>query len=300
MTRSTHASTTLPVLSLLVTASMWGLVWYPLRLLEEQGLHGLWTSLISYAAALLLGLMWLWRDRRFWQLHPLELVLMLVAVGWCNAAFVLAVLEGTVVRVLLLFYLAPLWALLLGWIVLGEKPSRRGWLVFALALIGAITMLWDPSSGLPWPRDRADWLAVSSGFSFSFSNVMVRKMGQVTLGTKAGVSWLGVVLVSALWILVIDLPWPEVSATTLGGAVALGWFGFVVMTLTVIYGVSHMPVHRSSVILLFELIVGAVSSLLLTSEKVLPQEWVGGALILVSAWLAAREQAAETQIPEHS
>lgn len=290
----------LPVLSLLLTAFLWGLVWYPLRLLEEQGLHGLWTTLISYAAALLVGLAWLWRDRHFWKVHPLELALMLVAVGWCNVAFVLAVLEGTVVRVLLLFYLAPLWALLLGWLILGEKPGRGGWLIFVLAVVGAITMLWDPASGLPWPRDQADWLAVSSGFAFSFSNVMVRKMGQVTLGAKAAVSWLGVVLVSAVWIVLAGLPVPEVSTTTWAGAVALGWFGFVVMTLTVIYGVSHMPVHRSSVILLFELIIGAVSSLLLTNEQVLPQEWAGGALILVSALLAAREQASETQIPEHS
>ena len=32
----------LPVLSLLFTATLWGMVWYPLRLLESQGLSGLW------------------------------------------------------------------------------------------------------------------------------------------------------------------------------------------------------------------------------------------------------------------
>jgi drug/metabolite transporter (DMT)-like permease len=258
-----------------------------LRLLEGQGLSGLWVTLSSYGAALVLGLVWLWRSRSDWQYKPLVLGMMTLAVGWCNVAFVLAVLDGTVVRVLLLFYLSPLWALLLGWVLLEEHPGSSGLLVFVLALAGAITMLWDPEMGMPWPRDRADWLAVSSGFAFSFANVMVRKSRRISMQTKSAASWLGVVLVAGIWILIVQEPFPLVQVSTWFAAALLGWFGFVVMTVTVIYGVSHMPVHRSAVILLFELVVGAVSSMILTDERVLLQEWLGGALILTAAYLAA-------------
>jgi drug/metabolite transporter (DMT)-like permease len=291
MTRSNHHI--LPVLSLLLTASLWGMVWYPLRLLEGQGLSGLWVTLSSYGATLALGLIWLWRYRRDWQYKPLVLGMMMLAVGWCNVAFVLAVLEGTVLRVLLLFYLSPLWALLLGWVLLKEHPGASGVLVFVVALAGAITMLWDPEMGMPWPRDRADWLAVSSGFAFSFANVMVRKSRRLSMQTKSAASWLGVVLVAGVWILIVREPFPLVQASTWFAAALLGWFGFVVMTVTVIYGVSHMPVHRSAVILLFELVVGAVSSLILTDEQVLVQEWLGGALILTAAYLAAHAHIGE-------
>jgi drug/metabolite transporter (DMT)-like permease len=291
MTRSNHHI--LPVLSLLLTASLWGLVWYPLRLLEGQGLSGLWVTLSSYGATLALGLIWLWRNRRDWQYKPLVLGMMMLAVGWCNVAFVLAILDGTVLRVLLLFYLSPLWALLLGWVLLKEHPGASGLLVFVVALAGAITMLWDPEMGMPWPRDRADWLAVSSGFAFSFANVMVRKSRHISMQTKSAASWLGVVLVAGVWILIVQEPFPLVQASTWFAAALLGWFGFVVMTVTVIYGVSHMPVHRSAVILLFELVVGAVSSLILTDEQVLLQEWLGGALILTAAYLAAHAHIGE-------
>jgi len=280
----------LPILSLLLTATLWGLVWYPLRLLEQQGLSGLWLSLASYGAALAVGLAWLWRSRDDWRVNPVVLGLMLVATGWCNVAFVLAILDGTVVRVLLLFYLSPLWALILGWLMLGENPGRSGLLVFVIAIAGALIMLWDTSIGMPWPRDESDWLAVSSGFAFSFANVMVRKTRHVSMYTKASISWLGVTLVAALWILVVQAPLPDVQLSTWLGAAMLGWLGFLVMTVTVIYGVSHMPVHRSAVILLFELVVGAVSSLLLTSEQVQNQEWLGGGLILTAAYLAAHAQ----------
>ena len=291
MKRSNHH--VLPVLSLLLTASLWGLVWYPLRLLEGQGLSGLWVTLTSYGAALALGTIWLWQYRSDWNYKPLVLAMMTLSVGWCNVAFVLAVLDGTVVRVLLLFYLSPLWAIVLGWALLKEHPGSSGLLVFVVAITGAITMLWDSDMGMPWPRDHADWLAVSSGFAFSFANVMVRKSPQAALQTKAAVSWLGVVVVAASWILVVQEPVPMVKASNWGFAVLLGWFGFVIMTVALIYGVSHMPVHRSAVILLFELVVGAVSSLWLTDERVLLQEWLGGALIVAAAYLAAHTHIGE-------
>lgn len=293
MSTSKLSGQLLPVFSLLLTASLWGLVWYPLRLLENRGLSGLWLTLTSYGAILVPGLFWVAGHLRARPGHGLVFALMSLAVGWCNVAFVLAILHGTVVRVLLLFYLSPLWALLLGWLMLGEKPARSGAWVFVLSIAGALIMLWDEQIGIPWPRDTSDWLAVSSGFTFAFGNVMLRQMGEVHLGVKAVASWFGVVLVAALWILFARVAMPEASAPTWIGAMALGWFGFLIMTLTVIYGVTHMPVHRSAVILLFELVVGATSSLLLTSEVVRGREWIGGGLILFAAYLAAREQVSD-------
>ena len=38
----------------------------------------------------------------------------------------------------------------------------------------------------------------------------------------------------------------------------------------------------------FELVAGAVSSLLLTEEVILLREWLGGGMIILAAWLAAR------------
>jgi drug/metabolite transporter (DMT)-like permease len=277
----------LPVLSLLLSATLWGLVWYPLRLLEARGLEGLWLTLTSYGAALAVGLLWAWPSRHDWRGQTLVLVLMGLAAGWCNVAFVLAVLDGTVVRVLLLFYLSPVWTLALGWLLLAEHPGRAGLVVLVLALLGALVMLWNPAMGLPWPLSEADWLAVSSGFAFACSNVLVRKLRQVSIQTKSLVTWLGVVLVAAGGVLLGSQPAPTVTGDTWFGALLLGWFGFMIMAPAVIYGVSRMPVHRSAVILLFELVVGAVSSLLLSDERIVAQEWAGGALILVAAYLAA-------------
>ncbi|HSH30396.1 MAG TPA: DMT family transporter [Thiohalobacter sp.] len=278
----------LPILSLLLAACMWGTVWYPLRLLEGAGLPGLWSVLVAYASAmLLLGLVQLWSHRGDLRRDPKALVVMAMANGWCNAAFALAVIEGPVVRVLLLFYLSPLWSVILARLILGERLNREAGLVFAMALLGAVIMLWDPALGLPWPQGAGDWLAVSAGFGFALSNVMIRRLHAVSIWARTSASWVGVLVIS---LLLLSLTGPVVPAVSSGvwlGAVGLGVLGIVIMTLTVQYGVSHLPIHRSAVILLFELVAGAVTSYLLTHELVRPQEWAGGALVVAAAYISA-------------
>ena len=278
----------LPILSLLFSATLWGLIWYPLRLLEEQGLAGLWSALISYGAILMLFLWVLVRERASLHRNFLPFLLMGLSAGWCNVAFIMAVLDGNVVRVLLLFYLSPFWAVCLGWLLLGERLDGQSVLVFAIAVVGAIIMLWDESLGMPWPRDTADWLAVSSDFAFALSNVFVRGLQNVSLLLKSTGSWSGVVVVASLWIWLSSAAFPAVAGGVLLAAVLLGLCGFLMMTLSVLYGVTRMPLHRSAVILLFELVVGAISALLLTDEMVLPKEWLGGFMVVTAAALAAR------------
>jgi drug/metabolite transporter (DMT)-like permease len=287
MESSNQQSRLLPVISLLFSATLWGLVWYPLRLLEQQGLSGLWSALFSYGAAMTVCLWVFIRERHSLAGNFLPLLFMSLAAAWCNVAFIVAVLEGNVVRVLLLFYLSPFWAVVLGWLLLGERLDGKSLLVFVVAVSGAFIMLWDSSLGYPWPAGRADWLAVSSGFAFALSNVFVRKLQTVGVLLKSVSTWTFVVIIAAAWLLWHGDAFPDIGQAVVLAAVLLGLCGFLIMSLAVIYGVTRMPVHRSAVILLFELVVGAVSSLLLTDEVILLQEWWGGGLIIVAAYVAA-------------
>ena len=101
------------------------------------------------------------------------------------------------------------------------------------------------------------------------------------------------VVIAGLWIAASQSAVPVIATGTFLFAVLLGVSGFLVMTVAVQYGVARMPVHRSAVILLFELVVGAVSSLLLTEETVSPREWLGGGMIVAASYLAARLHAVE-------
>jgi len=241
-----------------------------------------------YLAAAILAIPIMWKRYHELVTNKGLLLALAVAAGVTNIAFVLALIQGEVMRVMLLFYLSPLWTVLLGRWWLGERLSSQAILFFSIAMIGSLVMLWNPDMGLPWPHGPADALALIAGIAFSVNNVLARKLSTLTLGVKTGVTWWGVVSVSLLVILLQQSPVPIASASAWVGAWLLGWLGIVAMTVTVLYGVALMPVYRSSVIMLFELIVAAVAAWLLTDETMKMQEWLGGGLILMAAYGVAR------------
>ena len=278
----------LPVLlALLLASSYWGFVWYPVRLLNGMGLSGLWQLLTSYGGALLV--LTLARGMRLRKLrgHALDSLWLVLAAGWTNVAFLLAVIDGEVVRVLILFYLSPLWAALLGRWLLGEALGIHTALMLLLGLSGAVVMLWQPGA-LDRGLGQADGLGLSAGFAFALANVMTRRLQALGDVIKTQLSWIGVVSVSLLWLLFRGEAWPSVPLAGWLGALALGVFGFMFMTLAVVYAVSRMPVQRSSVIMLFEIVVGALSAWLLAGEVMGWREWLGGAMIIGAGLIAVR------------
>ena len=275
---------TLAVLCLLFSAGMWGLIWYPVRLLNEAGMPGIWSSLVMYLAAAIIVLPFL--SNRYHEVikNKGALLALAIAAGITNVAFVVALIEGEIMRVMLLFYLSPIWTVLLGRWWLGEKLSSKASFLFSIAMLGSLVMLWNPEIGLPWPHGIADALALIAGVAFSVTNVLSRKLSNLSMSIKTAVIWWGVVGVSLLVIIVQQSPLPEVTTITWASAWLLGWFGIVAMTVAVLYGVAMMPLYRSSVIMLFELIVAAAAAWFLTDEAMTSQEWLGGVLIILAAY----------------
>jgi len=287
---------TLPVICLLVAATLWGVFWYPLRILEQQGLGGVWASLFIYAGTLVIAIPII--IRRFNELlsNPYLILAIMVFSGWCNISFIIAIVEGEVVRVILLFYLSPIWATILARVVLREELTVLARATILLALAGAMTMLWSPDVGYPWPASAADWLALSSGIAFALTNLFIHMARQASIQVKTSAAWIGVVLIAGI-ILVVQGDFSlSVEADTVFLAIGIGLTLMTLMTFCVVYGVTHMPIHRSAVILIFEVVAAAVSTYLLTSERLNTQEWIGGVIVIFAAYLAALQQKEKKKI----
>lgn len=289
MQASTQHTSVFAVASLLVSATLWGVFWYPLRWLEQQGLQGVSITFLIYCGTLIYCIPILIRQRQEFARNPLLLLLIGLSSGWCNIAFILAMLEGEVVRIVLLFYLSPVWATLLARLVLKEHLSQTAYWLLFLAFAGAMLMLWSPHAGYPWPESRADWFGLSSGFAFALMNLFVHMSNQVKIQTKTVSAWLGVILVAGVALLLRSEP---ISMGPLSASIYALLIGMTVMgamTWLVVYGVTHMPVHRSATILLFEVVAATVSTYLLTDERMSTREWLGGIAVIVAAYLSARQ-----------
>lgn len=278
----------LATFGLLFGAIAWGIIWYPYRLLDQAGVSGIAASGATYAVALVLGGLLFGRSWRMVMVHPLTMLPLMLAAGWTNLGYVLAVIDGEVMRVLLLFYLSPLWTLLLARLLLDEPAGRRGLFVIALSLTGAFVMLWRPAFGLPLPQNGAEWLGFSAGFSFALTNVLTRRATHLSLEAKSFAIWAGVVVLALLLLPFGSIALPLPAQITASHWLLMLGLGVILMvtTLLVQYGVTHTRVTRASVIFLFELVVASISSYLLAGEVLTAHEWVGGMMIVAATLFA--------------
>ena len=158
-----------------------------------------------------------------------------------------------------------------------------------MALSGAVFILWSDDIGVMTQVDVADVLAISSGFAFAVTNVLVRKADQVPIHMKMLSAWVGVICLSLTGIVIVQPPSPVMSLDAFALAILLGSFGMLAMTWLTQYGVTHLPVHRSAILFEFEVVAGAVSAALLTREVVTLREWIGGIIVMLAAWIIARD-----------
>lgn len=279
-----------PTWALLFGAATWGVVWYPYRLLAQAGIDGIWSTVFTYGAALVAGLVLFPKVALSLRNAPPLALLMGAAIGWSNLAYVLGILDGEVMRVLLLFYLAPLWTVPIARIALGERLDATGLAVMGLAFAGAMAMLWRPEAGVPWPSSKAEWLGLAAGFLFALGNVLVRRLQEMGDAAKSIVIWAGVTVAG-----LVHLPASRLDAASAWDA-ALGQAGLIlgigvalfVMSLALQYGLSRTSANRAIVILLFELVVAALAAYLLAGETMRLQDWIGGTLIVAAAYCSGR------------
>ncbi|MDD5176990.1 MAG: DMT family transporter [Sterolibacterium sp.] len=282
-------------LSLLSGAIVWGMIWYPYRLLEQAGLSGLRASMLSYLVALCCGLILLQPQlRRGQRIRPSWTLLWISAASAaCNLGYVLATLHGEVMRVLLLFYLSPLWTVLLSRLLLDERLSGTGAAVIGLSLGGAVVMLWRPELGVPWPGNAAEWLGLGAGFMFALSNVLVRRAAHLSIEIKSLAVFAGVVLLG-----LATLPFESALPIALHGLAQmqpwhwalLALLGLILLAVNLVvqHGLTHTAANQAIVIFLFELVVAALSSWLLAGETMGVQEWIGGAMIVSASLFSGK------------
>lgn len=285
-----HNKNSFAIFGLLFGAFCWGIVWYPYRIMAEAGVSGVVSTFYTYGIVTLIAVLIFAKHWREIFKLPTSIIWLSLAAGWTNLSYILAIIDGEVVRVMLLFYLSPIWTLVLAHFWLKEKTPVTGYIAIATSLLGALIMFHDPQlSSLPMPRNTAEWLALSSGVGFSLTNVITRKSSHLSLLAKSFAVWGGVLVVAVIFVLLFQTPFSAPGAFSSTDWLVMVLIALLLMaaTLFVQYGVTQIEATRASVLFLFELVVAAVAAYYLANETMSLNEWVGGGLIVVAAIFAA-------------
>jgi drug/metabolite transporter (DMT)-like permease len=284
----------LPIIILSLSSIGWGLTWLPIKGINSLGLQTPHLIMIAFSTASLALLPWVIKQRREW-LPVMPLMLALAALGgFANIAFQTAIAEGDVIRVMILFYMLPIWSALGGKFFLKESidPRRAGALL--LCICGAFFILeaWNFSwVSFSW----IDMLALGSGMGLAASNIIFRFTATVPLTSKISFMFMGCVGLIVLTLLLIPdtiashTTWLDtsqaISGTAIFFAMAYGLIWLMLITFGSQWAVTRIEAGRSAVILVLELVAAVVSVVLITHSALAIHEIIGGIMVVIAAIL---------------
>jgi drug/metabolite transporter (DMT)-like permease len=162
------------VLALLATIVLWAYSWVVMKqVLAWAGPFDFAALRYLIGAAVLFAVLLLLRQ----SLRPPPLLATIV-IGLCQTAAFQgleqwALLDGGAGHVALLAYTMPFWAVLLAWLVLGDKPTARHWLGLALAAGGLLCII-EPWRAMGSATSTV--LALTGGLAWAAGTVLSKRM----------------------------------------------------------------------------------------------------------------------------
>jgi len=276
-----------PVFILIFASFFWGLSWLPLKNLNQMGFDGPLLIFIAYSLLTLAFLPFLYQQRGYLRTHLKPWLLILVLGGGANLAFNYALIYGDIIRVMVLFYLLPLWGVLGGKFLLKEDVDLKGWLAAGFAVSGAFLIVGGYQI-FDKPPSLIDAIALLSGFLFSMNNIAFRAHQDLPVLPKLSALFLGTAIFSGTLFLLqgADIP-HKVEAIAWFYLMLYGLVWLLIANYGSQWAVTHMPVSRSAILLITELLVAVISAVLIANEVMTPLEATGGLLILTAAILEA-------------
>lgn len=280
---------TAALLALMGSGMVWGVIWWPLKYFATFGLTGHVIGLTAYAMVAIATLPLVWRERHQWRPEFGLLVLIGLFFGFANMAFTTALMSGSVVRAMLLFYLLPVWGAIGGAIFLRERIGPRRLVAIVLSL-GGVFIIMGGVDVLREPLSVADLCALSAGLFYTAAAIANRKARVIPLISRTLVSFIGCALVAVCWLALSVPTIPELSMQTWG---LLALFAFVWLlggTMLTTFGVTHIQASRAAVLQVVELLVAVLSAVWLGGEQLGLTDCLGAVLIVTATLIEAFSQ----------
>ena len=219
--------------ALLATILIWAYSWVVMKqVLAHAGPLDFAALRYLFGAAVLFAAMLLARQ----SLRPPPL-LPTVLIGLSQtAAFQgleqLALLRGGAGHVALLAYTMPFWAVLMAWLLLGDKPSARHWIGLALAALGLLCII------APWQAMGSfvsTALAIAGGATWAVGTVLSKRLfrQQQDVSLLGLTAWQMLIGGCALGLVALAVPqrpidwdWPFIGALAYSAVLAssLAWW----------------------------------------------------------------------------
>lgn len=267
----------------LITGIFWGIYWYPVRAIAEIGLDGAWgTGAITLAAMVFLA-PFVWAGKTAWRAAN-RIGLASVALG--GAAFALysiGFLYGKVALVVLLWFFSPVWSVLIAKYLLRWQVPKLRLVAIAVGLAGLFIML-GGDGGIPVPGNLGEWMAFVGGLIWAFATAGMRLKSDLSPAPAAFVFALGAAVTSFAFAPFLE-PLPAIARADLwmmvGQVLLTGglWWGLSIAAL--MWATVRLDPARVGILLMTEVMFGAMTAAIFAGESLSRSEVIGGALVIL-------------------
>jgi drug/metabolite transporter (DMT)-like permease len=252
----------------LYAGAVWGLFWVPLRELEDAGFQGLWITVVYFlipALCLIPVTIWRWK---YVKRGGFQLQLTAIISGGALLLYSTSIVYTDVVRAILLFYLTPVWGIILGRIFLGDKISTPRVIAMILAIIGMLT-IFGLGSKFPLPQNLGDWLGLCSGFMWAIAMVLINKnKNQSTIELTVGFFQWSLILSLFAAVLLTPDSLPSFHKIVPVIPLMLTFMVLLILpgTYASLWGPKYLNPGVVGLLFMTEIVVGAISVAILAGE----------------------------------
>ncbi|MDR1302772.1 MAG: DMT family transporter [Treponema sp.] len=212
-------------------------------------------------------------------------LLPLFAAGLAYAAtmitFVIANKLTTSANAILLQYSAPLWAAIIGWVLIKEKLYWEHWGTLLLVIAGLFIFFKDSLGG---GTLGGDCIAVLSGIFFGTNSVCMRMQKD---GNPADAMLLSHILCAAFAIPFMFLYPPSLSIGSIGAVLFMGTLQIGLASLLFAYGIKRVSAIQAMLTAVIEPVLNPLWVLLVTGEWPSLSALLGGSLILSAVCISS-------------
>ena len=271
-------------LLILISASAWGLYWVPLRAIEQAGMAGSWSIVLVNACPLIVLLPVLAINLRGLKVHTLPMICAGLMVGTAFTLYANGLVETTIIRATLLFYLSPIWSTILGIIWLSERLTRARIISILLAVAGLVLLLMDFNNSNSVRLNIGDLFGFLSGVFWAIAAVIINRWPNAPILPLTSIVYVATTIISIIFALFIhNDPFPELNIIKDSFLTATIWSIIILLpSFWIIFRVSQLLFPgRVAILMMSEVIVAIVSArILVPDETMFFLQWIGAGAIL--------------------
>ena len=276
------------ILSLIIVVSScaWGLYWLPLRSIEQSGIVGSWSIVLVNACPLIILVPLIFFNLDKFKKYPKPILFAGIMIGAAFTFYANGLVQTSVIRATLLFYLSPIWSTIIGIIWLNERLTIARVISIIVALIGLILLLYDFRNQETAMLNFGDFSSILSGLFWALGASILKKCSKLAIIPLTAIVYFSTTSLSILLaIIVYKAPIPSLALIGKNFSTAFIWSVIVLLpSFCIIFRISQILFPgRVGILMMSEVAVAVISAkILLPEEQMVILQWIGALAILLA------------------